>query len=232
MGGEESSLDRNYFVVQSKPITHRHGGTSVDVTDALERIGAIHSHLAKAEEYRGYRPAALAASGLLGLLAALAQPWLTAQDDPSAFLLRYWIAAGLACAALAGSATAIGYLRQEDEFARRRSRTVMLQFLPLPARGRRRDGDAGPAGPACRQRGLAAGAVDAPVRPGHGGVAAVFCRAWRWRWRRGISWPAGCCCPSSRGPVPSGWSVGLPFGIGQLLAAGVLYTARRSEVET
>jgi DNA-binding MarR family transcriptional regulator len=29
------------------------------------------------------------------------------------------------------------------------------------------------------------------------------------------------------GPVPSGWSVGLPFGVGQLLAAGVLYAKAR-----
>ena len=33
------------------------------------------------------------------------------------------------------------------------------------------------------------------------------------------------------GPTPSGWCVGAPFGVGQLLAAGVLYTAEGAEIE-
>jgi hypothetical protein len=32
-------------------------------------------------------------------------------------------------------------------------------------------------------------------------------------------------------PVPSDWSVGLPFGVGQLLSAVVLRGARQAEVE-
>jgi hypothetical protein len=201
----------------------------MDVTDALERIGAIHSHLAKGEEYRGYRPAALASSGALGLVAALAQPWLIAADDPSAFL-RYWITVGLACAALAGSATAIGYLRQEDEFARRRTRTVIRQFLPCLLAG------IAVTAALARPDRIAGSVVMLPglwsLLYGLGTVAslpylprlAVVVAAWYLL--------AGWLLLSFvEGPVPSGWSVGLPFGIGQLLAAGVLYATRRSEVE-
>jgi hypothetical protein len=202
----------------------------VDVTDALDRIGDIHSHLAKAEEYRGYRPAALAASGLLGLLAALAQPWLSAQDDPSAFL-RYWIVAGLACAAVAGSATAIGYVRQEDEFARRRSRTVMRQFVPCLLAGIAVTVALG------RPDRLASSVILLPglwtLLFGLGTVASVpylpRLAAAVAAWYLLAGW---LLLSFLEGPVPSGWSVGLPFGIGQLLAAGVLYSARRSEVET
>jgi hypothetical protein len=202
----------------------------MDVSDALDRIGVIHSHLAKAEEYRGYRPAALAASGVLGLLAGLAQPWLSAADDPSAFL-RFWIAAGLTCATVAGSATVIAYLRQEDEFARRRTHTVLRQFLP------------------CLLAGVAVTA--ALARPDRlAGSAALLPGLWALLYGLGTvaslpylprlagavaAWyllAGGLLLSFVEGPVPSGWSVGLPFGVGQLLAAGVLYLAQRPEVET
>jgi hypothetical protein len=202
----------------------------MNVTDALERIVAIHSHLAKAEEYRGYRPAALAASGVLGLLAPLAQPWLSAEDDASAFV-RYWIGTGLACAALAGSATVIGYLRQEDEFARRRTRTVMIQFLPCLFTGvavtaalARPDRLAGSVvflpGLWALMYGLGT-VASLPYLPRLAGVVAAWYLVAGWMLLSFVE-----------GPVPSGWTVGLPFGAGQLLAAGILYTARRSEVET
>jgi hypothetical protein len=202
----------------------------MDVTDALDRIGAIHSHLAKGEEYRGYRPAALASSGALGLLAALAQPWLTAADDPSAFL-RYWIAVGLAAAALAGSATAIGYLRQEDEFARRRTRTVLRQFLPCLLAG------IAVTAALARPDRIASSAVLLPglwsLLYGLGTVASLpylpRLAAAVAAWYLLAGW---LLLSFVEGPVPSGWAVGLPFGAGQLLAAGVLYAARRSEVES
>jgi hypothetical protein len=202
----------------------------MDVTDALEQIGTIHSHLAKAEEYRGYRPAALAASGVLGLLAALVQPWLCASDEPSAFL-RYWIMVGLACAALAGSATAIAYLRQEDEFARRRTRTVIRQFFPCLLAGvvvtaalARPDRLAGSAvllpGLWALLYGLGT-VASLPYLPRLAGVVAAWYLLAGWLLLSFVE-----------GPVPSGWSVGLPFGVGQLLAAAVLYSARRPEAET
>jgi hypothetical protein len=201
----------------------------MDVTDALDRIGAIHSQLAKAEEYRGYRPAALAASGVLGLLAALVQPWLSAPDEPSAFL-RYWIAAGLACAAVAGSATVIAYVRQEDEFARRRTRTVLRQFLPCLLAG------VGVTTSLARPDRLACSAASLPglwaLLYGLGTVASLpylpRLAAAVAAWYLLAGW---LLLSFVEGPVPSGWAVGLPFGVGQLLAAGVLYSAQRSEVE-
>ncbi len=201
----------------------------MDVTDAVERIGAIHAYLARAEEYRGYHPAALAASGLLGLLSALAQPWMVDATDPSAFV-RYWVAVGLVCGCLAGAATVTRYLRQEDEFARRRTRTVLCQFIP------------------CLLAGLAVTAVLA--RPEHVDRAVAFLPG-LWALLYGLGTVAtlpylprlagavgvwylvagGLLLHLVEGPVPSGWSVGLPFGVGQLLAATVLYCTQREEIE-
>src|SRR5689334_11879590 len=100
----------------------------MDLAEALERIDAIHGHLARAESYRGYRPAALALSGVGGLLAALVQP-LFVGDDPAAFV-AFWVAVAVACAAVGGSATVHAYLFREDDVARRRTRVVVRQFVP------------------------------------------------------------------------------------------------------
>jgi hypothetical protein len=202
--------------------------TLVNVTDALERISTIHSQLAKGEEYRGYRPLALAVSGLVGLLLALLQPSLIEPDDPAAFV-RYQVIGALVCAVLAGSATAVNYLRRDDEFARRRTRTVLRQMLPC----------------------LFAGAIVTAVlaRPEHlrqgvtllpglwalfYGLGTVASLPYLPRSAGGVAgWfltSGGILLCIVEGPVPSGWTVGLPFGIGQLLAALVLYSAGRPEI--
>src|SRR5262249_33867733 len=100
----------------------------MDLAEALERIDAIHGHLARGERYRGYRPLALALSGVAGLLAAAAQPLFVA-DDPGSFV-AYWVAGALACGGLAGGATVHGYFFREDDLARRRTAVVLRQFVP------------------------------------------------------------------------------------------------------
>lgn len=97
----------------------------MDLAEALDRIETIHTHLARGEQYRGYHPAALALSGVVGLIAGLAQPDL----DPIAFV-RYWVVVGLSCAVLAGSATVYRYVTREDSLARRGTRIILRQFLP------------------------------------------------------------------------------------------------------
>src|SRR5688500_5330672 len=101
----------------------------MDVTDALDRIGLIHEQLAKAEVYRGYHPVAVGLSGLGGLAAAALQPWQVAPCIAAAFG-RSWIAAGMRRGLGVVGATLLRHLAPEDESARRRTRTVVGQFLP------------------------------------------------------------------------------------------------------
>lgn len=198
----------------------------MNLDDALEQLDAIHAHLARSETYHGYRPLALAISGVAGLVAAVAQPWIVSNEDPQAFV-RYWLLIALACAALAGGVTVLGYFTREDEFARRRTRTVLGQFVPC----------------------LFAGAV----------LTAVLCREvtgnvallpGMWAIVYGLGtlasvpylpretgWVAAWFLTSGsllllllEGPVPAGWSVGVPFCVGQVLAAVVLRRARSGEV--
>jgi hypothetical protein len=106
----------------------------VRVSDALGQIALIHDHLARAEVYRGFHPFGVALSGLVGLAAAAAQPWLVAPDDAAAFV-RYWLVVAAVGAGVGISRALDAYLRREDEFARRRTRRVIGQFLPCVAAG-------------------------------------------------------------------------------------------------
>src|SRR5262245_40235146 len=197
----------------------------MDLAEALDRIDAIHTHLARGDQYPRYRPAAFALSGVAGLVAALRQPAFVADDDPLAFV-RYWVVVALACAAVAGGATVHGYVFREDELARRRTRVVLRQFLPCLLAG------VVVTAALCRPpwRDLAV-----PLLPslrallyGLGIVAslpylprpAALVAAWYLVAAVGLFSCDG---------LPGGWAVGVPFGVGQLFAAAVLTFARRRE---
>jgi hypothetical protein len=104
------------------------------VNDALDQITQIHDHLARAEQYRGFHPLAVAASGLIGVLAAAVQPWVVATDDSTAFV-RFWLIVAAAGGGVGLSPAVDAYVRREDEFARRRTRRVIGQFLPCVVAG-------------------------------------------------------------------------------------------------
>jgi hypothetical protein len=199
------------------------------VTDALDQISAIHEQLAKAEVYRGYHAAGVALSGLVGLLAALTQPWLVAAEDPAGFV-RFWLAVAVVGAALGGGATAHAYLFRDDAFARRRTRRVFGQFLPCAVAG-----------------------VVVTFLLRHAGPAVVALLPGLWALLfglgvfasrpylpRAIGWvglfylAAGglllAVAPS--GMSLTGWGVGGVFGVGQLMTALVLHrnVERRDDV--
>jgi hypothetical protein len=198
----------------------------MNLAEALERIDTIHTHLARGEQYHGYRPAALALSGIAGLLAALVQPLLVAADDPLAFV-RYWVIVALTCAAVAGSATVAGYLFREDELARRRTRIVLRQFLPCLV--------AGVIVTIALSRGEGT-AITIPLLPAlwallYGlGIVASLPYLPRLTALVAVWYLAAAVVLFSHGEaLPGGWAVGVPFGVGQLLAAGVLTLDRRKE---
>lgn len=100
------------------------------VRDALERLDQIHDHLTRSEVYRGFRVPAVASVGVLALVAAALQPLV-----PGISFVWYWVAlAGVG--ALLGTAAALhAYAYREDDFARRRTRRVMAQFMPCLVAG-------------------------------------------------------------------------------------------------
>jgi hypothetical protein len=192
----------------------------MDIPRALAQIEAIHEQLAKAEVYRGYRSLPLAASGLIGLLAAWLQPHALGERDPLGFVL-YWtvVAAGAAC--VGASEILFNYAVHEDRAARRRTRQVVGQFLPSVLGGAIVTG--------CFVH-LSAALV--PLLPGLWaicfGVGVFASRPYLPRatgWVALFYYAAGAALLwIARGPHPAaGWWVGVTFGVGQLMAALVLY---------
>lgn len=188
------------------------------VADAIERITEIHGHIAKGEVYRGYRPLPVAATGIVGIAAALVQPAVVGRDDLRSFVL-FWIAVAGLNMALHAATILQGYLR-ESEFARRRARRVLGQFVPSIAAG------------AILTAGIAH-AADPALRVLPGVWALVFSLALfssrpylprRTGWVALYYLIAGglLLMESSDSLTHLGWGMGVTFGLGQLAGAAVL----------
>ena len=202
----------------SRVFTRQSSG--VDVTRALDQIAEIHAHIAKAEVYRGYRPLPIAASGVIGVLAASLQPADVARD-PIRFA-AYWIAVAVAAMFVGSSEILYNYIVHEDASGRRHTRDVVGQFLPSVL--------AGGAIAVCFCRldpalvvllpgiwaicfGLGAFA-SRPYLPRASGWVALFYYAAGFTLLLATRGHAG---------VLNGWWIGATFGTGQLLAAIVLW---------
>jgi hypothetical protein len=113
----------------------------MQVDEALGQIAEIHDHLARGEEYRGFHPVAVAASGLIGLVAAAAQSsvlffvsnWLS--GPTYAEFAAYWLVVAAFAGAVGVAPAVSNYFYHEDEFARRRTRRIAGQFLPCVVAG-------------------------------------------------------------------------------------------------
>ncbi len=192
----------------------------VDVTRALDQIAEIHQQIAKGEMYRGYRSLPLAASGLMGLAAAWLQPSSLGSADPIGFAV-YWTAIAAGASFVGSSEIIYNYVVHESASGRRKTREVVGQFLPSVL--------AGAAITVCFAHlsptlvsllpglwaicfGLGTFA-SRPYLPRASGWIALFYYAAGFT----LLWIA-------RGSEPlTGWWVGGVFGVGQLLAALVVW---------
>ena len=191
----------------------------MDFDRALAQIADIHRQVAKGEIYRGYRSVPVAASGVVGLAAAWAQPARLGAGDPVGFVI-YWTVIA-ACAGFVGASEIVyNYVVHEEPAARRRTRLVVGQFLP----------------------GVLAGAVITASFV-HLSAALVQLLPGLWAICFGIgTFSSRPYLPKAAGWVSlfycvtgttllwtaaplSAWSIGATFGAGQLLAAVVLYVS-------
>lgn len=192
----------------------------MDFSRALSQIADIHQQLAKAEMYRGYRPLPLAASGLMGFAAAWMQAPSLGSSDPVGFVL-YWTVIA-ACAGFVGASEIIyNYIVRDDRTERRRTRQVVGQFLPSVL-----------AGAVITASFVHLSATLVPLLPGLWaicfGIGTFASRPYLPRssvWIALFYYTVGVALLwVARGPEPlRGWWVGGTFGMGQLMAAAVLY---------
>jgi hypothetical protein len=192
----------------------------MDLSRALGQLADIHQQIAKGEIYRGYRSVPVAASGIIGLAAAWAQPPALGAGDPVGFVL-YWTGVAV-CAGLVGASEIIyNYAVHDDRAARRQTTRVVGQFLPSVL-----------AGAIITASFVHLSAALVPLLPGLWaicfGVGIFASRPYLPRasgWVALLYYAAGVALLwIARGPEPlRGWWVGGTFGAGQLMAAVVLY---------
>ncbi len=198
-----------------------------DLDRALAEIGAIRSQLARGERFHGLGPTAFAATGVLAILAAIGQGrWMPGTDV--VHFLALWIA-------VAGVSGAVIGLEMVDRSRRLHSRlademiaAAVLQFLPAAGAG------------------VLLTAVLAWFAP-----QTLWMTPGLWQITFGLGVFASCrflprglllvggwyvasglaCLAYAQGlHAFSAWTMGAPFGVGQLLVAAVLrFAGERDE---
>jgi hypothetical protein len=107
-----------------------------DLNKALGDISSIRRQVARSTEFRGYGPATLASTGVIALLAAGAQTlWLPDPANHISAYLGIWIWTALLSAALIGGQMYTRTRRIHSEMADEMIRMAVEQFLPSVGAG-------------------------------------------------------------------------------------------------
>jgi hypothetical protein len=200
-----------------------------DLNKALAEIHLIRGQLARGAEFRGYGPTTIAITAALALLAAVAQAhWLADAQRSIASYLAIWVTTAALSLTIVGVETMVRTRRIHSPLAMEMIHSALEQFLPAIVSGllltvvlwR------------CAQQSLW-------MLPGlwqvifSMGVFASCQFLPRITFAVGV-WYLGTgltCLMLGRIPSFSPWAMGVPFGVGQLLVAGVLQFGYRKADE-
>lgn len=108
----------------------------MEIHEAAAKINAIWAHAARAERFRGYRPLTVASTGLIGLFAAFAQPFVA--PIPLANVdayLNIWLAVAAASVVLVGLELCGSYVRTSSRLERQLLLQAVRQFVPCLCAG-------------------------------------------------------------------------------------------------
>jgi hypothetical protein len=193
-----------------------------DLRQALSEIHTIRNQVAAGTEFRGYGPASIAVSGILAfLVAALQTEWMarTPKPDP-ALWLGAWAATAALSLLLTGTETFARARRVHVGLAREMVQSAVAQFLPAVV-----------VGLLLTVVVMRAAAQECWMLPGLWelifslGVFASCRFLPRQMFAVGVWYLAAglfCLAAGSTTRALSPWSMGVPFGVGQLLVAAVL----------
>lgn len=194
----------------------------MELRDALSQIAEIRSRVAAAERFRGYRAVPVALTGVLAVIAALFQPLLVPNPtDQVDGYLGLWLGTAGVAAAVAGSGIWLRHRRTADRLTKQLTWLAVGQFAPCLFAGAvvtliviRHAPQHAPLLPGLWQVFFSLG-VFASCRllpRAIAGVGVVYLLA-------GAVNLALASGPDALHP----WAMGLPFGLGQLLTAALLY---------
>jgi hypothetical protein len=200
-----------------------------DLNKALDDITSIRRQMAHSTEFHGYGPATLASTGVLAVAAAGAQAlWLPDPANHIAAYLSIWIWTAVLSAGLIGTQTYTRTRRIHSGMADEMIRMAVEQFLPSVGAGALITLALVRYVPAVLwmlpdlwqivfSLGVFSSCRFLP-RP----VAAVGA----WYLLTGLT-----CIALGDGRALSPWAMGIPYGVGQLLVAGILLFTGKEEKE-
>jgi hypothetical protein len=198
-----------------------------DLNRALGDISSIRRQVARSTEFRGYGPATLAATGGIAVLAAGIQAvWLPNPADHISKYLAIWVSTAILSAALIAVQTVTRSQRIHSGMADEMIRMAVEQFLPA-------------AGAGALLTIVLVGSVQSALwmLPGLWQITfslGVFssCRflprpmaaAGAWYLLTGLT-----CITLAGGRALSPWTMGVSYGVGQLLVAGILFFTAKED---
>ncbi len=194
----------------------------MQLRQALTLVSDIHAHLARTEVFRGYRSATVGLTGVVGLLAAVVQMcWISQPTARLSDYLTLWIGAAVVNVVVVGAEIWSRARMARTAVARRATVATIEQFVPTFIAGALltiiivdRAADSAWMLPGLWailfSVGIFASCRFLPRPLYLVGVWYLTAGAFALAWGRGAA---------SLSP----WSMGISFGIGQLLAATLLY---------
>ena len=193
-----------------------------ELRQALSEIHSIRHQVARGTQFRGYGPASIAFSGCVAIAAAWGQiKWGGAQKHDLGLSLVIWVSAAALSIGVSGIETYLRSRREHFDLAQEMLLSAVEQFLPALA-----------VGVLLTVVLIRIAPADCWLLPGLWelffslGVFASCRFLPRQMFAVGV-WYLGCGLCSvvlASGPkVFLPWTMGIPFGVGQLLVALVLY---------
>jgi hypothetical protein len=201
-----------------------------DLQRALDHISVIRTQLALGSQFRGYGPRSTAASGLLAMAVALGQSWWAQGRpiDPEAFI-PVWVVTAIVCATLSCWEAVIRARRMHHGLSQEMVRIAVEQFLPAAVSGLLLTVII--VGGTSREEWMLPGLWEITFSLGVFASRQLLPRpvffVGLWYLVAGLS----CLALQAGSHELSPWAMGLPFGIGQLLAAVLLQHGYEDSLE-
>lgn len=202
-----------------------------DVREALSEIRSIRGHMARYTEFRGYGPLTLAGTGLLAIaIAALQRRWAIDLGPQPARFLAMWIGAAAVALTSISIETFARARRIHSSLAMQMLHAALEQFLPAIVAGILLTAVLVRAAP--QSQWMLPGLWQLLFSLGVFASCRFLPRATFWVgvWYLGT---AMACLAIGPDAAASPWEMGIPFGVGHLMVAGVLqFGYRRNNEES
>jgi hypothetical protein len=200
-----------------------------DVREALSEIRSIRGHMARYTEFRGYGPLTLAGTGVLAVvIAVIQQRWTIDLEQAPARFLAMWIGAAAVALTCIGTEAIARARRIHSALAIQMLHAALEQFLPPIVAGILLTAAVARAAP--QSLWMLPGLWQMLFSLGVFASCRFLPRATFWVGVWYLATSMGCLAIGPDAHA-SPWEMGIPFGVGHLMVAGVLQFGYRHEQE-